>query len=779
MATKFTDIVGRGFAKPIQQELERRKGLAQGLNDTIMYQPYFILRKLKNLSKVLETRKATPEDYSGEPYAKLGKVYDEGTDLDYSFGLNDMINKNTELRGMAGITNVNIELSDFSFYTCTVNFEVNDVTQFRKFKKTWFSFGIPVELEFGRYQPVAMNGSNDIQPNKEKRVGVIVKFDYKKKQDGRGVTGSFKIYSTTWLPVFREGGSDAEAIEKFRSNLKNIFEDYHDIIAENPDFNMEDNLRLFAYMDEDLHDSLYTQKRGIRAQDSAGVGVIRRGNDTSPTSIDLPSPHYIKKIPRGNIGDIQAYILSKFTLDKSLYGSDAYYFVSLKAIEEILEELYSHDSAGLKEINKYFFTDVEVQKYINGTISSLTIEDVLINPFHVRYRKEDGEYIKDGSGDVYLAEDIYISAPAVFKSIRNATGMLTFVENIVGLIKKASGNLIDLQKRIHEVYIDGDAITKGMSFFDNNMISSPDSFTEFEIENPNEKLRNFDITTEIDNDIGNFIFFKSMEGTNVINSEGAQVRASFNDWAFLSPEMLYNYYYRQSEPSSRVSRRKWYQLRRRVVDSDDLKIEYREKARDEIQRRRAEALAEQYKNSYRNFTNTINALKERQSEFINMNGVINNKSYNVALVVYTYYKLYVQEAINYKRQKLEIESDGLRRYPMNVSFDIDGITGILPTQAFKIKFDSFPIQFDINEQSATFVINQLAHSFQSNEWVTNIGGILYISPSDAVKKELRAENIEKQEYTKELRGAYQAKLLELIPDEEETINRLLNIDFGL
>ena len=86
-------------------------------------------------------------------------------------------------------------------------------------------------------------------------------------------------------------------------------------------------------------------------------------------------------------------------------------------------------------------------------------------------------------------------------------------------------------------------------------------------------------------------------------------------------------------------------------------------------------------------------------------------------------------------ESYKVESDSLNinnrlvEIPLKISFSIDGIAGIIPTQMFKVTNDSFPMGYDMKQQTNwnSFIVTNQKHTITNSSWTTNIQAQLYLS----------------------------------------------------
>lgn len=808
MATKFTQIVGQPFSKPVRAEFERRRSLDQNY-DTIseLYQPYFKIRRLKSLQPVTSMRTPEEDDYMTGRFSSLGKVYDEG-EYDIGYGM-DSLEEDSELKGYPAITSVTFELEDFTFYRATINFEIPDITYFQEFREKWLQFGAPIEMEWGRYSPVEFeeDSNEDILPNLEKRMGNVVKFDYGMDGGGKEITGTLTVYSVTWLPVLQEGTSEEHESEEFKKRMKylhkEIFRNPVDILSGTDYGNMEivsQKLRNFAPLgnpqSQHSHLSIAEAGKAITDQennDEVNVrdllwGVVKRGKtrgkvqgsmftggnaegssftteaqdfarvrtDVVDRDEELSQDFFEKEVYKiierdySNVKNVEEFINCHFDLDSKEYGTDKYHFISFRMIEILLNSVMSGNRVrkrkGIFEGDLFHFnlTGSIINNISFRGIRSRMPDSVIINPRDNRYiQNEDGEIIRNNSeGELYLSGDIFVSATDFYRLIDQSKNAYSFVSNLLEHVKNATAGIIDLeQKREDGIVENGNIIINGIGLIDSSQIkdNGTDNYITFNLHHPKEKLQNFSLNTEIADDISNMIFFRSRE--NIEDENDGEVgdlnevflfSDQYNLWHFI--DKFEEDYGEQIRDDIKALTYEGAKFHRFPEIEEKYDVEIHEGGRVTINGLKNVHNMDLYEvrkgllDKFERKFDDINAkTKQRTIEnidedsFSDENYINVGKDYIINALSYIY--IYMSQEV--EKGRVEFYSNNNFRIPYTVSFEVDGIAGIIPSQAFKVDLTNFPVEYT-DQESALFVVTGLSHTFEGNSWVTTINGSFWI-----------------------------------------------------
>jgi len=793
MATKFSQVVGRSFSKNVKKEFERRKGLNQDFSNTSeLYQPYFILRRIKSLDPVTKMKEVEDSDYVKGRFSKLGKVFEDGYDI--SYGLDDL-EGDSDRRGFPAITSVTFELEDFTFYRTTINFEIPDIKHFKEFREKWLQFGAPVELEWGRHSPVnfEIDDNEDIHPNKEKRLGNVVKFDYGVEGNSRSITGTLIIYSVTWLPVLQEGSMEDHESEGFKNwmtdELLNAVEnplifstDYDKIInrisrggidRSNQNFvearnTKRDKVEDYFWGVTRLADETFAEK----AEDTPAGRRERHGELIHPDSdvhrFNTLLP--IKVIDRQytNVDNITEYVNCHLKLDVETFGTELYYFISLELIEKLLNRYYNSLSSYNRKLNvdeknifSFNLSNTVINNYSFRGIRSRMPQDVVINPREKRYSlDEDGVLVEDDDGEHFKSSDIYISAPTFFRLLDQSRGGYSFVDSLLDKISSATGQMVDLsQKKEEGEIINGSVITTGITVFDSSLIrdNKDDSYTSFKLQDAREKIKGFSFQTEIADEIANMIFFRSRG--EFINEEDSR---DINDVFLFSKE--YNLRYLKEIVGDRLNKLTdkldshydhTYGSDRDETVSDIDRFQHRsmrntrQKINNEVDRYSEIEYDEESNrwyikgvddneydlNEYYKIRQQLTNRIEQRFDIFNSD-ISRNISDNIdrrllrtetekdkLLNILTFVSMFFSQTI--ETQRTDYYANGNFRLPYNLSFEVEGISGILPSQALKVDLQSFDMDYR-DQEEALFVVTGLSHTFEGNSWITTLSCSFWI-----------------------------------------------------
>lgn len=211
------EVIGKPFFPSVKRELTRRKSLNQisygspEVSNPHLWQPYFVMRRIKrNNSQDLSV---APNEYLEGRFSKIGKIVDN--DYDISEGVKDIKIRGGEFRPSAGVVQANIIQDGFTFFTINVDFAIPNIEDFNDFKKMWFVYSAPCEIEFGRIVPVQFNITGvDASPYIQKFNALVATFSYSVGNSGRTVTGNLKLYTAVnMFPLAEASASEKRKVE--------------------------------------------------------------------------------------------------------------------------------------------------------------------------------------------------------------------------------------------------------------------------------------------------------------------------------------------------------------------------------------------------------------------------------------------------------------------------------------------------------------------------------------------------------------------------------------
>lgn len=225
MSTPFSKIVGKPFFPSVHNELERRKTIFQhefdGSNSEY-FQPYFILkRKPKRLIKEWNKSDEPTYEQLEKKFSVLGTY--SGEEYNYAQGLDHLEEKGGEFRADPHIISASIDVSDYTFFTYTINFKVPDIHDLGDFKNMWLDWGAPVEIEFGRKNNDAneIYQENDGNPYRQIHDGFIANFSFQEGGGNRSITGTMTLYSSSFLDLYDSAHATDEKHEQMKNYILN------------------------------------------------------------------------------------------------------------------------------------------------------------------------------------------------------------------------------------------------------------------------------------------------------------------------------------------------------------------------------------------------------------------------------------------------------------------------------------------------------------------------------------------------------------------------------
>jgi hypothetical protein len=448
------------------------------------------------------------------------------------------------------------------------------------------------------------------------------------------------------------------------------------------------------------------------------------------------------------ISELIPTIISYFRLNSQIFGTEWYYYISMYAIEQILNEflMFLSDAEEKKEhmITRIDISDVEIRNLANLKINvgSVYPESVLFDPYKkstfgktkfASWTDENG----NPTGEYYYENtklrDVYISAQFLYDLTRDESinSAYMFIEAIVKKINDSTAGLIQLQK-INKSIIDSDSSTVSShiityvdeSIMVKNFDNSADNYYVFDLFNPNEKARNAQIQSELGDDYANFVYFQEnakyhLNANTTIDEKNPNNGGQGKEKELLPPVDVLSEYVKNFTLDG-------------LTDTKLTNMQNNEEG------------AHRFKTiDYFNDTATrqIESILSKSGAF-NMENITQEdyspltKFFATLHWVYEVYltKLHVQ---------IVLDNNSSIKLPLKYTFDIDGIAGLIQGQVFKINPESFPMGFsiadDINLYS--FVLTNIDHEFVNNTWVTKLGSMLYLSQG-ARKKMMGDDTLE-------------------------------------
>jgi len=806
MANNFhLDVVGKPFSKSVQKELKSRITLNQ-INDddgnllTPYHLPYVKLKRLNDLPKwntSLDELQYLKDYINVEPnlhiknkkFCELGYIHEEGV-YKINEGFNEIL-KNDEFRPPPSIKAINIEQTDFTFYTIDVELIIPSISDFNDIKMKWLDFGLPVEVEWGcnklinvKPTKTAIGELPDTDPYKQTLVGIIASFDYKTNPN-RTITVNLKIISANLLFALDNQNMDVESktvqINEIKLLLRSMligtkingnsvslvgFNDNHDNIyyvsdsdtyihglgiikrglnfitlTENPSGiinggeiiktnsnpvdkkakamstkeyknivekyiklakilkiaieigNKERQIPWYnvSSLDNELMSALKINKSLISTYDNGSIMELEEfANDLSKNMNRFMSNYYSDTYK--DIESIYKTVLSKLKLNSQQYLVDKYYFISLRAIEYMLNEISTRVQVG-KQKGLITFLNISNSPYAKlPALGSIYPTKMLFNPKHKRYERNDDKnkpFIETKNGDINLTKDIYISAPIFFQIINESKSIYGILNNIIDTINYCSNGMVNL-KITGEHSIDNDYKTLTLTLHDSNMITvnveQTEEYYTLDLFNPKYNLKSLEVITDIPSDIGSISYIRDYiakklhekDETDTNNRGKQRITAIIDDIPII----------------------------KRMFDAND-----------------DGELISSLKDTIDSSLQDMASIYE-SSEF-------NNNERMESSVFLSYILLYYRILM----ESYKVESDSLNinnrlvEIPLKISFSIDGIAGIIPTQMFKVTNDSFPMGYDMKQQTNwnSFIVTNQKHTITNSSWTTNIQAQLYLS----------------------------------------------------
>lgn len=510
-----------------------------------------------------------------------------------------------------------------------------------------------------------------------------------------------------------------------------------------------------------------------------------------------------------NTDSVEEFINCHFSLDAKEFGTDRYHFISFRMIEILLNSVMAGNR--VKKKNGIFKGDLfhfDLSETIVNNISFKGIrsrmpDSVIVNPRANKYiQTEDGDIVKDGkNGDLFMSGDIFLSASDFYRLLDNSKNAYSFVSDLVAHVKGATAGIIDLeQKRENGILDRGNIIVNGIALIDSSQIkdNGSDNYTTFNLHHPREKLQNFSLNTEISDDISNMIFFRSRENIENDDGEGSGDLSElflfshqYNLWHFIDKyQEVYGDKIHDGKKRLGLAGDWQYPERRELEERDNVKIHEDGRVTmsgiDSVHNMDVYEVRKELLNKFQRKFDDVNALTQKRilentdDDTFNGGSFINvGKDYIINALSYIY--IYMSQEV--EKGKVDYYSKNNFRMPYTISFEVDGMAGIVPSQAFKVDLTNFPVDYG-DQESALFVVTGLSHTFEGNSWTTTINGSFWIDFKTSTflnkYKEKGSGEMLTNEYISML-TAMQITFTEKITDnlnmEKEFLNFLRTMDF--
>lgn len=487
-----------------------------------------------------------------------------------------------------------------------------------------------------------------------------------------------------------------------------------------------------------------------------GLGIGKR-QWKDEKAIDFFSLLPMKKIKPdySNINTIEEFVNCHFKLNPNVYGTENYYFISFRVIEKILNLYYnrltSRKLSGASENQSIFsfdLTNAIINNYSFRGIRSKKPDEILINPRNKRYNfDDDGNLIENTEGEYFVSGDIYISAKLFLDLLQRSRGGYSLVDSILKRVTDVTGMMVNLdQKRENGIISKGNVITTGISLIDSSTITDSGlEYLTFKLHHPREKILNHSFATEIADEISNMIFFRS-RGEFLSEEDSKDI----NDIFLFSKQMNLRYFKEifsdklnnMTEEVTRwekiVGQRAFRDNKKEYIEKysnfedfplvhfDEESLEWKIKGLnnknynlDEYYKIR-DRLVRKFENRYDRYNNDI---AKNIADNINYDVLYGNVNKDKIINILTFLYLFFAQTV--ELFKVDNYSQNNFRMPYTLSLDFDGISGIIPSQAFKVNLESFPVDYT-EEEDALFVVTGLSHTFEGNSWSTTINGSFWL-----------------------------------------------------
>lgn len=435
MALAFNELLGKPFAPAVKRELEKRRSLNQRYETSpTLHNPYFKLRRIESMSDNEDLNRESRKTRDNIKFWELNKLSKQGLD-----DIKDKVDNGGNAKAPVGITDVTIEVKDYTFHTLEVNFVVPDVTDWEAFKETWLVFGAPVEYEFGRESLVDIEDNEDVTPEKEIREGLIANFSWSMGEQNRTITGSLTIYSATYVELtnmahssksdgidigslFRDSMKDLYAQDSNKSNIINFYgtaEQSNISNFEESQLNPDDDLDakfikkskyFYSVMNENDYETRVSRLEQLEgAKESDEIKLTFDENNLKfysviPFGVDVISGNHSKISKEvqsgleksGNVSNttLHKYAVSELRLDKegkNELETDIYFYVSMRFINDLIKFIirYNYNVLDEGEISNIDLLDVKIRDLSHLGLGSSEPDKVVVDPWDRSYSIND------------------------------------------------------------------------------------------------------------------------------------------------------------------------------------------------------------------------------------------------------------------------------------------------------------------------------------------------------------------------------------------------------
>lgn len=553
---------------------------------------------------------------------------------------------------------------------------------------------------------------------------------------------SWDLYSDLNLPT----------IEKSKEDFKNDFNDT--LPPRRPENWLDGDMQELVYVpinSDDAKKGKNEREKLNEVNSSKFSGADGSNTYTRENTQRIPNDGVytvVKTLDSSNgvssITDLVPSILSYFRLNTQIFGTSWYYYISMYAIEQIVNEYlaFMSDVENSKErmIARVDVSDVEIRNLANLKINvgSVYPETVLFDPYKKStmgktefksYRDENGKLTGEYFYKNTLLKDVYISAQFLYDLTRDSSisSPYLFLEAIIKKINDSTAGLVQLQK-INKCMIDTETSTQTshiITYIDQSILvknydNSADEYHTFDIFNPSEKIRNVNVQTELGDDYANFVFFQN------------------NKKLILNANSTID----QKNPNNGGGNKK-----EETLPPVDILQEFIKGNESPLNDWAITNMQNNEEGAHRFVTiDYFSDIATKQIESILSKGGIFQHE-NIAKENYTSLKkffatLHWVYEVYLTKLHIQVITDGNSsiQLPLKYTFELDGIAGLIQGQVFKMDTEAFPMGFSIADDLNlySFVITNIDHEFVNNEWITKIGSMLYLSQG-ARKKMLKPE----------------------------------------
>lgn len=469
--------------------------------------------------------------------------------------------------------------------------------------------------------------------------------------------------------------------------------------------------------------------RVIEKNTDVGGGVPLNPVVSRISTEEIDEIHERLRPLKTNIGnkDLFKYAISMFELKSHDYDSMPWYYVSMGEIGRMINDfqrdhLYPDIDQGIDEVllNKISLNNVQVVDMTKFGYGSKFPDKIIVNPYNRKYKydSERGEYYEEDEGEYCLLEDIYISADYIDQLVVESKTPYNFIKNIIARINQATGNVISLEKINESTYDEETSkiFSHTITFFDQSIIrdlkNDSETYHTIKLYNPKSNIKNVSVQTNLTDDMVKYAYNRA-RGISIDGSE----RILF----YKSPDGEVVRRFQDPEDTNEITTHMVYSRN----------AEFRKRARESTQ------LIESASNL---INSAFGEARQRVNDMLPKDEINERRYYSASILAYlkSYFTLMVNVA---QSDYLTSTNRNTFQIPLNLEFEMDGISSIITGQTFKLSQESFPMRMPYDTESNLFIVSGVSHEFSGSKWTTRITCLPHISYNEKSNYE-KIENLD-------------------------------------